>query len=60
MIVAQLCASVHQHRHQGAETLLQNRIAVDIDDIDGEAELAAQGSQRCEHLIAQMAVAASI
>lgn len=58
--MAQLCARVHQHRHQGTKTPLQSRIAVDIDDIHGEAKLAAQGSQCGEHFIAQVAVAAAI
>ena len=40
--MAQLGASMHQHRHQGAEALLQSRILIDIDDIDGEPEFAAQ------------------
>ncbi len=58
--MAQLGAGMHQHRHQRAETLLQSGIAIDIDYIHGEAELTAQGFQRGEHLIAQMAVAAAI
>jgi len=35
-------------------------IASDIDYVDGEVELAAQRSQRGEHFIAQVAVAASV
>ena len=60
MMMAQLGAGMHQHRHQRTETLLQSRIAADIDDIDGELEFAAQGVQRSEHFIAQVAVTASI
>ncbi len=60
MIMAQLGAGVHQHRRQSAETPLQSWVAIDIDDIDGKAELAAQASQRGKHLLAQMAVATTI
>src|SRR5450759_2334722 len=49
MVMAQLGACMHQHRHQSAETLLQSCIAIDVDDIHGEAILAAQGSQRGEY-----------
>ena len=60
MIMAQLGASMHQHRHQSAETVFQSCIAIDIDDIHGEGKFAAQRVQRGEHLIAQVAVAAAI
>ena len=60
MVMAQLGIGVHQHRYQGAETLLQRRIAIDVDDIHGKTKLAPQRRQRSEHLIAQVAVAAAI
>ena len=60
MIVAQLRASVHQHRHQCAKTLLQRSVAIDIDHVHQESELFAQRRQRDEHLVAQVTVSAAI
>lgn len=58
--MADLRIGMHQDRHQVAKTLRQDRIIVDIDDIDDEREFAAQCRERREHLIAQMAIAASV
>ena len=60
MVMAQFGIGMHQHRYQGAETLLQNGIAIDVDDIHGKAKLVPQRGQRSEHLLAQVAVAAAI
>lgn len=58
--MAEFRIGMHQHRNQVAKTLLQYRVAVDIHDIDGEGELAVQRSKRSEHLIAQVAMTASV
>ena len=60
MVMAELCARVHQDRDQGIEALLQFGIAVDVDHIDRETELAANRRERGKHVVAQMAVAAAI
>jgi hypothetical protein len=44
--MAQFGAGVHQHRDEEAETPLQRRVDVNIDDINGEPKLAPQRGER--------------
>ena len=60
MVMAELCARVHQDRDQGIEALLQFGISVYVDHVDRKTELAATRVQCSEHVLAQMAVAAAI
>jgi hypothetical protein len=53
---------IDQNRDQLIVFRLKHRIDIDIDHLDAEirhARLAAQGFQRSEHVVAQMAVVAA-
>lgn len=51
---------IGQHRDQFAETLLERRVGIDVDDRERETERLLQVAERCRHVLAEMAVGPSI